>query len=244
VELRRLASHEVDLHRDLRLRALGDAPDSFGETFTDAAVRPISYWEELTRAVTEPGRDVMFLACEGNDILDSAYGLLDRACSDAGRVGGMWVGRTWRRRGVGRALLQEVISWGRERRLRRLGLWAPSHNPAAIAHHHGDRTDHWLLVGLWPRDCALLPFSGLERGRHHANDTRRGVSSIEAPPHTGARCDKARDIASAVEASGPIDVLVNNAGIGLFGAIEATPMATVRDLFETNDIRGQIAYVR
>jgi len=45
----------------------------------------------------------------------------------------MWVGRAWRRRGVGRALLQEVISWGRERRLRRLGLWAPSHNPAAIA---------------------------------------------------------------------------------------------------------------
>jgi GNAT superfamily N-acetyltransferase len=75
----------------------------------------------------------MFLACEGNDVLGSAYGLLDRACSDAGRVGGMWVGRTWRRRGVGRALLQEVISWGRERRLRRLGLWAPSHNPAAIA---------------------------------------------------------------------------------------------------------------
>jgi GNAT superfamily N-acetyltransferase len=116
-----------------RVIALGDAPDSFGETFTEAAVRPISYWEELTRSVTEPGRDVMFLACEGNDVLGSAYGILDRACSDAGRVGGVWVGRTWRRRGVGRALLEEVISWGRERRLRRLGLWAPVHNPAAIA---------------------------------------------------------------------------------------------------------------
>jgi short-subunit dehydrogenase len=29
-------------------------------------------------------------------------------------------------------------------------------------------------------------------------------------------------------------VLVNNAGIGLFGAFEATPMATVREVFETN----------
>lgn len=27
-----------------------------------------------------------------------------------------------------------------------------------------------------------------------------------------------------------IDVLVNNAGIGLFGAVEATPVATVREL--------------
>jgi NAD(P)-dependent dehydrogenase (short-subunit alcohol dehydrogenase family) len=41
-------------------------------------------------------------------------------------------------------------------------------------------------------------------------------------------------IASALEASGPVDVLVNNAGIGLFGAFEATPMATTRELFETN----------
>ncbi|KUI26004.1 dehydrogenase [Mycobacterium sp. IS-1496] len=41
-------------------------------------------------------------------------------------------------------------------------------------------------------------------------------------------------IADAVTASGPIDVLVNNAGIGAVGAFEGTPMALVRELFDTN----------
>ncbi len=41
-------------------------------------------------------------------------------------------------------------------------------------------------------------------------------------------------IAAVLAASGPFDVLVNNAGIGLFGAFEATPMAMVREIFETN----------
>ncbi|MDF3065491.1 MAG: AraC family transcriptional regulator [Polyangiaceae bacterium] len=47
-------------------------------------------------------------------------------------------------------------------------------------------------------------------------------------------------IAAALEGAGPIDVLVNNAGIGLFGALEATPMATIREVFETNTF-GMIA---
>ena len=43
---------------------------------------------------------------------------------------------------------------------------------------------------------------------------------------------KPESIAAAIEACGPVDVLVNNAGIGVIGVFEATPMATVREVFE------------
>jgi short-subunit dehydrogenase len=45
---------------------------------------------------------------------------------------------------------------------------------------------------------------------------------------------KPESIAAALDSSGPIDVLVNNAGIGAFGAFEATPLSMARDVFETN----------
>lgn len=41
-------------------------------------------------------------------------------------------------------------------------------------------------------------------------------------------------IRQAVDAAGPIDVLVNNAGAGFMSALEGTPMGTVRELFEAN----------
>jgi NAD(P)-dependent dehydrogenase (short-subunit alcohol dehydrogenase family) len=47
-------------------------------------------------------------------------------------------------------------------------------------------------------------------------------------------------IAQAVDSAGPIDVLVNNAGVGLLNALEGAPMDQVRDVFETNTI-GTIA---
>jgi len=53
----------------------------------------------------------------------------------------------------------------------------------------------------------------------------------------------AASIARAVDAAGPIDVLVNNAGAGLLGVLEGTTDDTVRALFETNTF-GTMALTR
>lgn len=47
--------------------------------------------------------------------------------------------------------------------------------------------------------------------------------------------DSIRDaVAQSIAAFGSLDVVVNNAGIGVVGAFEATSMTTVREVFETN----------
>ncbi|TVY00144.1 SDR family oxidoreductase [Mycolicibacterium porcinum] len=86
---------------------------------------------------------------------------------------------------------------------------------------------------------------GLETARHfHANGWK--VIATMRTPRTGLLPDSNRiqlvaldvtkpdSISAALEASGPIDVLVNNAGIGVVGAFEPMPMDTIREVFETN----------
>jgi ribosomal protein S18 acetylase RimI-like enzyme len=75
----------------------------------------------------------MFLACDGDRVHGSAYGLADRERGDTGRVGGMWVDLAHRRQGAGRALLDAVVAWARERGFTRLALWAPAHSAGARA---------------------------------------------------------------------------------------------------------------
>lgn len=92
---------------------------------------------------------------------------------------------------------------------------------------------------------------GLETARHFHSQGWNVIATMRTPrqdllPQSkrlrvlALDVTKAESIAAALDASGPIDVLVNNAGIGLFGAFEATPMATAREVFETNTF-GMIA---
>ncbi|MEH6664966.1 MAG: SDR family oxidoreductase [Brevundimonas sp.] len=50
-------------------------------------------------------------------------------------------------------------------------------------------------------------------------------------------------IAAAVAAAGPVEVLVNNAGVGWLNAVEGTPMETARRLFDAN-LFGAIAMMQ
>ncbi len=86
---------------------------------------------------------------------------------------------------------------------------------------------------------------GLETARHFHAQGWRVIATMRTPradlaPHSdrfriiALDVTKPESIAAALAEAGPIDALVNNAGIGLMGALEATAMAKAREIFETN----------
>ncbi|WP_448954888.1 SDR family oxidoreductase [Labrys neptuniae] len=86
---------------------------------------------------------------------------------------------------------------------------------------------------------------GLETARHFHDKGWTVIATMRSPrddilPNSDRLRILALDvtrpesIAACLKAAGPIDALVNNAGIGVVGAFEATPMSHVRTVFETN----------
>jgi len=92
---------------------------------------------------------------------------------------------------------------------------------------------------------------GLEIARYFLERDWRVVATMRTPrmdvlPHAERLRVLPLDVTDptsirrAVEVAGPIDALVNNAGIGMLGALEGTTMEITREVFETNTL-GTIA---
>jgi NAD(P)-dependent dehydrogenase (short-subunit alcohol dehydrogenase family) len=83
-----------------------------------------------------------------------------------------------------------------------------------IAKYFLDR--NWNVVATM-----RTPNEGILPKSEHLRILKLDVTDAESIPH-------------AVEEAGSVDVLVNNAGVGMLGPFESTSMDAVREVFETN----------
>ena len=123
----RLAVDEGPRLREIRLRALSDAPDAFGSTFEEAAARTAETWAQQLRelptfvAVTD-GHDVGMVRCQPDETRTDSVTLIS-----------MWVAPDARRSGLGEALIDAAIEWARANGVNRLLLYVVDDNAPAIA---------------------------------------------------------------------------------------------------------------
>jgi len=109
MEVRRLREDEVDLLRDVRLRALGDSPWAYGSSYA----REIEHTPERWQWFADQRDAVIFVAVEDGAAHGMAGGFYPEP--DVVMVWGMWVAPEARGRDLGRALVESVIGWARER---------------------------------------------------------------------------------------------------------------------------------
>jgi acetyl esterase/lipase/GNAT superfamily N-acetyltransferase len=123
--IERLRPREGPRLRAVRLRALADAPDAFGSTLAETERRSAEDWEAQIEALPT------FVWREGGADLGMVRGAPHDRDPDAGYLISMWVAPEARGRGIGAALVREVLAWARGRGLHRLLLDVGAHNVPA-----------------------------------------------------------------------------------------------------------------
>jgi RimJ/RimL family protein N-acetyltransferase len=129
--IRRVTADDTDVYRDVRLRALQDAPEAFASTYDAEAVRPRSMWlERVERCST--GSDYAIFLAFGDD--GSCVGLAGTYDDDYGadrQLVSMWVDPRVRGSTVASDLVGTVVAWCRDGGKRTLSLWVTRGNDRA-----------------------------------------------------------------------------------------------------------------
>ena len=126
MEVRRLAPHEWQVLRSLRLAALRDSPDWFWSTYDEEVERPDEWWQRSARDVA------WFIAHDSGRPVGLAAALRSPELPETERhVISMWVEPAARGRGIGRSLIEQIKEWARADGAESLHLEVTATNAAA-----------------------------------------------------------------------------------------------------------------
>jgi ribosomal protein S18 acetylase RimI-like enzyme len=134
--VRRISRSDGLVLKDVRLRALRDAPYAFSEKLLDVEHDPDSEWIERAVEMSSEGSDsVAFLAFDEDTVLaiGMAGGYVHPERGDEAHVWGVWLDPVARGRGVGRELVEAVIAWATRRGHPRLTLCVMETSASAIS---------------------------------------------------------------------------------------------------------------
>jgi ribosomal protein S18 acetylase RimI-like enzyme len=127
VEVRRARADDWEELRELRLRALADAPGAFASTLEREAAFPDDVWRQ--RAQGGPASANFLVRADGVAVGMAA--VIAEPAPGRMQLVGMWVDPGHRGRGIAQALISHAVRWSRDHQARELVLWVAENNTAA-----------------------------------------------------------------------------------------------------------------
>jgi GNAT superfamily N-acetyltransferase len=108
--VRAFAAHEWRIYRQLRLRALADAPDAFGSTLAAERDHPDEHWSVRLAFGAGSSLDLPLVAEVGGEPVGLTWARIDPA-QQVAHLFQMWVDPAFRGAGAGGKLLETAIAW-------------------------------------------------------------------------------------------------------------------------------------
>jgi ribosomal protein S18 acetylase RimI-like enzyme len=120
--VRRFAAHEWRVYRALRLRALRDAPDAFGSTLAREEAFSDDEWVDRLEKGAESPTELPLIVEEASRPIGLAWARIAPEDRDVAALYQVWVDPGFRRRGVGRLVIDTVVEWARAAGVRQVLL--------------------------------------------------------------------------------------------------------------------------
>lgn len=122
---------DIDVYRDIRLRALQESPSAFGSTYDTELQRPHDEWVDRV-ARTASGNDrAMFLAFDDDGECVGLAGCVEDELGADRQLVSMWVAPSCRGTGLARDLVDAILAWAKDVGARQIALWVTRDNGPA-----------------------------------------------------------------------------------------------------------------
>jgi ribosomal protein S18 acetylase RimI-like enzyme len=141
MEVRQVHRSDGRLLRELHLRMYADSPNAFGESLAEAQAMPMQRWTGRARKLAESDDAIGFVAVEADQTIGFIVGyvgryrdgLIQHDARETVTLARAWVDPQVRRRGIGQALANAVISWARTKAARELEVQVTQGNVPATS---------------------------------------------------------------------------------------------------------------
>src|SRR5687767_7940329 len=133
VDIRVLREDDWQIYKSLRLRALQESPDSFGSTYLQEFEFSDDEWISRLSKKTSMKKAFPLVAEASGNPSGLAWGQVHDHDTKTAYVYQMWVAPEARGLGIGRALLNHIISWAEDAGRDNVKLAVTTTNSAAFA---------------------------------------------------------------------------------------------------------------